>query len=575
MLIRGSVTNEIASVSPTATSPSEYSGQVTVNAAATHILRFVQTGVSGDKANIIDNVTFQMAKLPEPTFSPAAATFITDSVDVTLACATAGATIRYTLDGSEPTSSSTVYSGPITINGTTTIKAKAFKSGYVASDMVSATYTMAEQAAAPTSTSTAGYRNTLVDLASTVPGAVIRYTTDGSDPTESSEIYTPGTAINVTNATGATTIKARVYAENYRPSDVFSYDYYVKQFFGPTNGPNAAVWEDTPQNRADHWIFENENYKEATGLWSNAVEYVNGKVAIEDANEFTADNPSSGRNVTVETTASFNSVSEEDQDFEGVKAAVRIGTNACFQVYTTNLSGRVWLDTEGFTPTIGNDYTVRVEMDMTNKTYSAWVKQGGNYLPLTAGGDSSFPFAYADTAPYLQKIGYVGEGAVASIYGNYTNKVVGFCVNDIVPGSDANNAPLTAAQADWLNALPAGHDAVAHRIGALTVRQFSDAYLLNLDLMQDGFGYAFGITGITATNGSVTVDVTLTRTNALATAGIKGTLGLYGGETLGGITNFLNQATFDDATFRNSNTTQTEFAQDGTNTFFKAVIEAK
>ncbi len=536
LLIRGSVTNEIASVSPSATSPSEYSGLVSVDSAATHILRFVQTGVSGDKANIIDNVTFQMAQLPAPTFSPAAMAFLTDSLDVTLACATAGATIRYTLDGSEPTSSSAAYSAPITINGTTTIKAKAFKSGYIESDTVSATYTIAEQAAAPTSTSTAGYRTTLVDLASTIPGAVIRYTTDGSDPTEQSEVYTAGTAINVTNATGATTIKARVYAEGYRPSDVFSYDYYVKQFFGPTNGVNAAVWEDTPQNRADHWIFENEEYQEATGLWSNAVEYVNHKVVIEEGNEFTADNPSDARNVIVETTASFNSAAEENQEFTGVKAAVRIGTNACFQVYTTNLSGRVWLDTEGFTATVGNDYTVRVEMDMTNRMYSVSVKQGVDYLPLTIDGKSTFPFAYDDATPYVQKVGYVGEGAVGSIYGSYTNRVVVFRVDDIVTGSDGTNTTLTAAQAEWLNAR-GNHEAVEAMIRTLTSDQFARAYLLNEDVMSkdynvDNWG-SFKITSIEVGEDKITVKVRLLRNFAVIDgskpAPINGTLTIYGG----------------------------------------------
>ena len=582
LLIRGSVTNEIASVSPSATSPSEYSGQVSVNAAATHILLFVQTGVSGDKANIIDNVTFQMAKLPEPTFSPAAMAFLTDSLDVTLACATAGATIRYTLDGSEPTSSSAAYSAPITITGTTTIKAKAFKSGYVASDTVSATYTIAEKVAMPTSTSTAGYRTTLVDLASTVPGAVIRYTVDGSDPTESSEVYTAGTSINVTNATGATTIKARVYAEGYRPSDVFSYDYYVKQFFGPTNGPNAAVWEDTPQNRADHWIFENEDYKEATGLWSNAVEYVNHKVAIEEGNEFVADNPSDARNVVIETTASFNSVAEEDQEFENVKAAVRIGTNACFQVFTTNLNGRVWLDVtaDAFTPTVGNDYTVRVEMDMTNKTYSAWVKQGGNYLPLAASGKSSFPFAYADTTPYLQTVGYVGEGAVESIYGSYTNKVVVFVTDEVVTVSDGTRT-LTASQAEWLNAR-GDHAAVAAVIGTLTSDQFVKAYLLNEDLMNasysvDGWG-SFKIANIDVGASAITVKVKLVRNFAVMdgakAAPINGTLKIYGGETVTGINTQIQNYTLsdNDVHFRDGEEA-TFIINKGAIKFYKAKIE--
>jgi len=353
---------------------------------------------------------------------------------------------------------------------------------------------------------------------------------------------------------------------------VFSYDYYVKQFFGPTGGDNPAVYEDTPENRAAYWIRENEEYKEATGLWSNAVEYVDGKVKIDERNDFIPDSPSAGRNVTIETTVSFDSVAEDHIDYDDVKAAVRIGTNACFQVYTTNENGTVWLDTEGFTAEVNHDYTVRIELDMTNKTYSAAVKSGADFVPLTAGGDANFPFAFLGATPSVQSIGYVGEGTVESIFGSYTNKVFGFCVNDVVPGSDASNAPLTAAQADWLNAFPSGHDAVANRIKALTVRQFSDAYLLNLDLMQD-FGYSFSISGISADDKKVKVGVTLVRTNALATAGINGTLKLYGGETLGGITNFLNQAQFDDAKFSTGDTAQAEFRQDGTNTFYKATIE--
>ncbi len=530
----------------------------------------------------VHGVELTLNQLPAPTFSPAAMAFLTDSLDVTLACATAGATIRYTLDGSEPASSSAAYSAPITITGTTTIKAKAFKSGYVASDTVSATYTIAEKVAMPTSTSTAGYRTTFVDLTSMVPGAVIRYTVDGSDPTEQSEVYTAGTAINVTNATGATTIKARVYAENYRPSDVFSYDYYVKQFFGPTNGPNAAVWEDTPQNRADHWIFENEDYKEATGLWSNAVEYVNHKVAIEEGNEFVADNPSDARNVVIETTASFNSVAEEDQEFENVKAAVRIGTNACFQVFTTNLNGRVWLDVtaDAFTPTVGNDYTVRVEMDMTNKTYSAWVKQDGNYLPLTASGKSSFPFAYADTTPYLQTVGYVGEGAVESIYGSYTNKVVVFVTDEVVTVSDGTRT-LTASQAEWLNAR-GDHAAVAAVIGTLTSDQFVKAYLLNEDLMSasysvDGWG-SFKITNIDVGASAITVKVKLVRNFAVMdgakAAPINGTLKIYGGETVTGINTQIQNYTLsdNDVHFRDGEEA-TFIINKGAIKFYKAKIE--
>ena len=54
---------------------------------------------------------------------------------VSITCGTAGAEIRYTTNGAEPTESSTLYSGAFTIDPPTTIKAKAFKSGMISSDV--------------------------------------------------------------------------------------------------------------------------------------------------------------------------------------------------------------------------------------------------------------------------------------------------------------------------------------------------------------------------------------------------------------------------------------------------------
>ncbi|MBQ6307504.1 MAG: chitobiase/beta-hexosaminidase C-terminal domain-containing protein, partial [Bacteroidales bacterium] len=73
-----------------------------------------------------------------PTFSPAAGTFTTAQT-VTLSCATTGATIYYTLDGTEPTSASTQYTAALTISSTTTVKAIAYV-GTDASTVATATY---------------------------------------------------------------------------------------------------------------------------------------------------------------------------------------------------------------------------------------------------------------------------------------------------------------------------------------------------------------------------------------------------------------------------------------------------
>ena len=76
-----------------------------------------------------------------PTFSPDAGTYYTESMDVTLGTETEGATIYYTIDGNDPTTSSAVYSSAITISETTTVKAMAVKEGMNNSDVASATYT--------------------------------------------------------------------------------------------------------------------------------------------------------------------------------------------------------------------------------------------------------------------------------------------------------------------------------------------------------------------------------------------------------------------------------------------------
>ena len=52
-----------------------------------------------------------------------------ESTSATISCATAGASIHYTVDGSTPTSASTAYSGAIALTDTTTVKAVAVKDG--------------------------------------------------------------------------------------------------------------------------------------------------------------------------------------------------------------------------------------------------------------------------------------------------------------------------------------------------------------------------------------------------------------------------------------------------------------
>lgn len=80
-------------------------------------------------------------KVATPTFSPAEGTY-TSAQSVTISCATQGATIYYTTDGTDPTTSSTQYTGPINVSTTMTIKAIAVLANYDDSEVATASYTI-------------------------------------------------------------------------------------------------------------------------------------------------------------------------------------------------------------------------------------------------------------------------------------------------------------------------------------------------------------------------------------------------------------------------------------------------
>ena len=117
----------------------EYMGPVTVSSSET--LQAIAVG-SGGASSIVASATYTIGPIATaPMFSPAAGTY-TSPQSVTLSDTTPGATIYYTANGSSPTTSSTIYSGAITVSTPETIEAMAVASGYSNSPVVSATYTI-------------------------------------------------------------------------------------------------------------------------------------------------------------------------------------------------------------------------------------------------------------------------------------------------------------------------------------------------------------------------------------------------------------------------------------------------
>jgi hypothetical protein len=87
--------------------------------------------------------------LPTPTFSIPAGTY-NSTETVAISDTTSGATIYYTTDGTTPTTSSTQYTGAITVNSTGTLEAIAVLTGYTNSPVASATYTITSSSSGST-----------------------------------------------------------------------------------------------------------------------------------------------------------------------------------------------------------------------------------------------------------------------------------------------------------------------------------------------------------------------------------------------------------------------------------------
>lgn len=125
-----------------------------------------------------------------PTFSPGAGQYSTAQT-VTISSATPSARIYYTTDGTTPSTSSHLYSGPITVSVSETIKAIALD-GSRASEVTSAAYTIAAGTAATPTFSPAGgsYASAQsVTISTSTPSSKIYYTTNGMTPTTASALY--------------------------------------------------------------------------------------------------------------------------------------------------------------------------------------------------------------------------------------------------------------------------------------------------------------------------------------------------------------------------------------------------
>ncbi|MCP4109726.1 MAG: hypothetical protein GY749_30110, partial [Desulfobacteraceae bacterium] len=178
-----------------------------------------------------------------PVFSPEPDTYPT-AQSIELSCTTPDAAIHYITDSSEPvTEESPVYDGPITVSFSTTIRAKAFKTDWLASETATGAYTITGTVAKPVFFPDSGTYPTAqsIELSCATSGAVIRYTEDGSEPTENSKLYSETILVF-----SSTTIRAKAFKTDWLASDTATGAYTItgtvaKPVFFPDSGTYPTV----------------------------------------------------------------------------------------------------------------------------------------------------------------------------------------------------------------------------------------------------------------------------------------------------------------------------------------------
>ena len=336
------------------------------------------------------------------------------------------------------------------------------------------------------------------------------------------------------------------------------------------------------------WVNETAETAGFTGEWDSPLAYdaTTLKATLDGERTFTPYEASGGNVVTMAVTAAFDAIpTEYAAPSNTTQGAIWLGTNGCFQVWTSG--GWVDVEADGITPTTGVDYTFRFTFDYRAKTYGVEVQTGLTEFTRLREKNPVNPvnpvqnFSLATTGSAVSGVRFTGDGVFTSLLGEYENVTVeGFAADEEVVLDNAS-VILDAAKAAWLNSCAGGKEAVGSAAAGLSAQEFSDAYLLNLDITDGDRSYSFEITDVDVGAENVTVAVTLTRSGNIAQS-VNGVLKFYGAATLevfkSSALQPLSSETVSDDDFSDGNTataTYPKVSGSTTNTFFKARIEER
>jgi uncharacterized repeat protein (TIGR03803 family) len=203
-------------------------------------------GGGSSSAGVLFQLIIPLPPTAAPVFSPPPGAFAS-ALNVTMMSTTPGASIYYTTDGSRPSGTNgMLYSTGVGIGSTTALDAIARKAGFSDSPVTSGIYTVGSspppQVAAPAFSLAAGtYASAqYVIVTSTTYDATIRYTTDGSAPSEThGALLSSGGAVSIS---ATATLSAIAYEAGFSDSPVTRSLYTIEQVAAPVFSPAAGTY---------------------------------------------------------------------------------------------------------------------------------------------------------------------------------------------------------------------------------------------------------------------------------------------------------------------------------------------
>jgi len=418
-----------------------------------------------------------------PAISPAGGTF-TSAQTVTISDTTPGAVIYYTTNGSTPTTSSTSYSGPITVSSSETIQAVAIASGYSQSAVASAAYTINLPAATPTFSVTPGTYTTAqtVAISGTTPGAVIYYTTDGATPTTSSTLYSGPITVY-----SSETIEAIATASGYSTSAVASAAYTINlpaatPTFSVTSGTYTTVQtvsiSDTTPGAVIYYTTNGSTPTTGSTSYSGPITVSSSETieAIATASGYSQSAVASAA-YTINLPAATPSFSVTPGTYTSVQTvSISDTTPGAVIYYTTNVS----TPTTGSTPysgpiTVSSSETI--EAIATVSGYSTSAVASAAYtinLPAATPSFSVTPGTYSS----VQTVSISDATPGSTIY---------YTTNGATPttGSTPYSGPVTVSSSETI-------EAIATASGYSTSAVASAAYTINLPAATPSFSVTPG-----------------------------------------------------------------------------------